>query len=324
MVKEQRNAGIDLLRSIAMLMIVIHHVLLHGDILSQADQQSIHYQAAWFLEILGFCAVNVYGMISGFVGYGHKHRLSRFVQLFFQVIFYTVIATVIFYFIRPEMVTGETILHAIFPFAFDMYWYYTAYFCLFFIMPYLDRMMEALTRDEARRLMLILFVVFSILQPIFNRQFALTNNGYSFLWLALLYLTGAYIKKYDFGKGNGTKFLIGYILCAFFIWFLKIGYERIFYVWTHEQRTSERFVNYTSPFVVLFAICLIVAFKEMKCREMLKKVAGFLAAVSFDVYLLHDEPLVTMFCTDDLVTRQCVYTAMTLTPGRQKCASNRK
>lgn len=292
MLKGQRNTGVDLLRTVSMLMIVVHHVLLHGGILEHADQRSIHYLVAWFLEIICFCAVNVYGMISGYVGYGQKHRLSRFLQLYFQVVFYTVITTAIFHFIRPEMVTGETFLHAVIPFAFDMYWYYTAYFCLFFLMPYLDRLMDGLTREEARRLMLILLAIFSVLQMVFNRQFAMTNNGYSFLWLALLYLAGAYIRKYDLGKGNGRSFLFGYVLCVFFMWFLKIGYERIVYVWTYEQRTSERIVNYTSPFVVLCAACLVVAFKEMTCARLVKKAAEFLASVSFDVYLFHDEPLV--------------------------------
>lgn len=292
MVREQRNTGIDLLRTVSMLMIVIHHVLLHGGILSHADQRSIHYLIAWFLEISGFCTVNVYGMISGYVGYGHKHRLSRFLQLYFQVIFYTVLSTVIFHFIRPEMVTEETVLHATFPFAFDMYWYYTAYFCLFFLMPFLDRLMDSLNRDEAKRLMLVLFVVFCVLQLVFKRQFTMTNDGYSFLWLALLYLAGAYIKKFDLGRGYGKSHLIGYFLCVLFMWFLKMGYERIFYAWKHEQWSSERLVNYTSPFVVLCAVCLIVAFKEMKSGELLKKITGFLAPVSFDVYLFHDEPLV--------------------------------
>ena len=86
--------------------------------------------------------------------------------------------------------------------------------------------------------------------------------------------------------------MIGYILCVLLVWFLKIGYERIIYIWTLEQRTSERFVNYTSPFVVLCAVCLVVAFKEMKWGEKARKIAKFLASVSFDVYLFHDAPFV--------------------------------
>ena len=292
MKNERRNAGIDLLRTVSMFMIVVHHVLLHGGILEHADQRSIHYMIAWFLEIAGFCAVNVYGMISGYVGYGKKHRLSRFLQLYLQMIFYTLITTAVFHFIHPEMVTGETVLHAIFPFAFDMYWYYTAYFCLFFLMPFLDKLMDTLSRKEAGQLMVVLFIIFSVLQTIFNRQFALTNDGYSFLWLTVMYLAGAYIRKYDVGKGSGRRYFFGYVICVLFIWFLKIGYERITYIWTLEQQTSERFVNYISPFVVICAVCLVVAFKEIKCGEKLKRVARFLAPVSFDVYLLHDEPLV--------------------------------
>lgn len=289
---EQRNVGIDILRAISMLMIAVHHVLLHGSILAQADPLTSQYRVAWFMEITCFCAVNVYGMISGYVGYGKSHHLSRFLQLYFQVIFYTMVTTMIFHFIRPELVTGKIVLHAIFPFAFDVYWYYTGYFCLFFLMPFLDRLMEGLTRKEADRLMLTVFIIFCVVQTIFNQQFSFSNNGYSFLWLAIMYLAGTYIKKYDLGKGNGRNYLIGYFLCVLLIWFLKIGYERIIYIWTLEQRSSERFINYTSPFVALCAVCLVIAFKEMKKGKIASKIAKFLASVSFDVYLFHDAPLV--------------------------------
>jgi len=289
---EQRNVGIDILRAISMLMIAVHHVLLHGSILAQADPLTSQYRVAWFMEITCFCAVNVYGMISGYVGYGKSHHLSRFLQLYFQVIFYTMVTTMLFHFIRPELVTGKIVLHALFPFAFDVYWYYTGYFCLFFLMPYLDRLMEGLTRKEADRLILTVFIIFCVAQTVFNQQFSFSNNGYSFLWLAIMYLAGTYIKKYDLGKGNGRNYLIGYILCVLLMWFLKIGYERIIYIWTLEQRISERFVNYTSPFVVLCAVCLVVSFKEMKWGEKARKIAKFLASISFDVYLFHDAPLV--------------------------------
>lgn len=51
-------------------------------------------------------------------------------------------------------------------------------------------------------------------------------------------------------------------------------------------------MEYISPFIVIPAVCLLLFFKEMKLGERAEKVIEFFSAVTFDVYLLHDEPLV--------------------------------
>ena len=62
-----RNYGIDFLRMISMIMIVMLHTLGHGGILRSVSFLSVHYQIAWLLEVIAFGAVNTYAMISGFV-----------------------------------------------------------------------------------------------------------------------------------------------------------------------------------------------------------------------------------------------------------------
>lgn len=290
-IKSDRNFGIDLLRIIAMVMITTHHVLLHGGILGKATHFSMQYSIVWFIEAAGLCGVNIYGLISGYVGYDHEHRPFRFLQLYFQVLFYTLTTTIIFAIFWPDLVTGETIRNAVIPFAFNMYWYYTAFFCLFFFMPFLDKMIDVLTISEAKKLIIALFVVFSVLQTVFRSQFALTNDGYSFLWLAVLYLGGAYIRKYDIGM-NSRWGLSCYLLSVFFIWTAKMAQERISHMLTQEYIPSVWLTYYISPFVVLSAIFLLLTFRDMRIGSGLKRLISFFAPVSFDVYLLQDEPLI--------------------------------
>lgn len=291
--KEARhNYGIDMLRIISMFMITIHHVLLHGGILQEADHFKLQYKVAWFLEIAVLCAVNVYGLISGYVGYGKKHNLSRIMRIYLQMIFYTLLTTFVFALFKPELLTRENIWTAVCPFGREAYWYCTAYLCLCLFMPFLDRLMASLTRPEGSRLLLGAFFLFSILQTIYNKQFAVTNNGYSFLWLAVLYLGGAYIRKYDVGKREDTgKFLAGYALSVIFVWIVKMGTEHLQYTASHEYNESLRFVTYTSPFIIICAVCLLLAFKEIKVAAVSVKLAAVFAPVALDVYLFHDEPL---------------------------------
>ena len=77
-VDSERNYGIDLLRIICMVMIVIHHVLLHGGILREVEWFCPQYKEAWFLEAGVFCAVNAYGIISGYVGNIFRKKKKTF------------------------------------------------------------------------------------------------------------------------------------------------------------------------------------------------------------------------------------------------------
>ena len=63
----KRNYGIDLLRIVSMIMIPVLHILGQGAILDRSSALSGSYKAAWLLEIVCYCAVNVYGIISGYV-----------------------------------------------------------------------------------------------------------------------------------------------------------------------------------------------------------------------------------------------------------------
>ena len=66
---EERNYGIDLLRIVSMMMVVLLHVLGQGGILDGSDPLTVKSETAWLLEIGAYSAVNIYAMISGYVGY---------------------------------------------------------------------------------------------------------------------------------------------------------------------------------------------------------------------------------------------------------------
>jgi len=59
----------------------------------------------------------------------------------------------------------------------------------------------------------------------FNRDIGNTVNGYSVLWLSILYLLGAYIKKYDIKVERYSKTIIGYLLCVLITWGSKLIIE---------------------------------------------------------------------------------------------------
>ena len=76
MKKQDRNYGIDLLRILSMVFVIVLHSLGQGGILSASVSQSSQYKAAWLLEIIAFCAVDIFGLISGYVSYNKTTKIK--------------------------------------------------------------------------------------------------------------------------------------------------------------------------------------------------------------------------------------------------------
>ena len=276
-----------------MIMIPILHILGHGGILEQSKSFSYHYMVAWFIEIASYCSVNIYALITGLVFYGKKTKISNLMYLYLQVIFYTVIITAVYMVCHPKMVDIKILIKAIFPFAYNTYWYFSAYFCLFFFIPYLNGMVDNFSQKKMKNLILLSFIIFSILPTLFQYDFGGTIYGYSFLWLAILYTLGAYIKKYGvWSLTRNRKYILFYFCCAIITWMVKMIIELITKLLFGKSIEGNVLVSYTSPTIILCSVCLLLFFANFKCGDKMKKFISFFSPLSFGVYLLHEEPLI--------------------------------
>ena len=78
----KRMANIELLRILAMLMVVSLHYLAKGKLLPEmTGTLSGQGYLAWFLEALSICAVDVYVLISGYFLVETGFRCSRLIRL---------------------------------------------------------------------------------------------------------------------------------------------------------------------------------------------------------------------------------------------------
>lgn len=293
---KEHNYGIDLLRIISMFMIVMLHVLGHGGVLNASVQNLVGYGVAWFLEIAAYCAVNCYALISGYVGYGTKHKYSNIVVLYLQVIFWMIAIQAVFMIIMPGTVGVIDIIKSFFTFALNTYWYFTAYFCMFFFIPFLNRLMQSLEKNEARILIVTIIFVFSVLPTVFQNDMFKNSYGSSAFWLAMLYLIGAYFKKYEM-ESCDTKMRDGvtYLLCIVVTWISQYGVELLMKKPLAEAAYDSPFVSYVSPTILLASIALLLFFRKLHVNSMVKKVVGFFAPVTFGVYLIHEQPLIRQY-----------------------------
>lgn len=291
----EHNYGIDLLRIIAMLYVVILHTLGQGGLLDVTSVGTKQYAFSWFIEIFAFCAVDIFALITGYVNYSDqkkKQNYSNYFVIWCQVVFYGVIVTLIFNFIHPEIVTKSDLFQVFFPITNNLYWYFTAYTGLIIIMPLLNAGIRVCSKETLKKLFIVLFVVFSIFDTVTNRF--VFSKGYSFIWLVIIYLMGAIIKKCDIGKNIKVHYaLIGIILCCIIGWYWKI-YGNTFYIF--DIKVNNNFlVSYTSPVVLLSAMLYLITFSKIKFNLLLKKIIAFAAPSAFAVYILNVQKFIWQY-----------------------------
>ena len=202
---EQRNRGIDLLRMTAMWMVVILHILNKGGVLAAAAPLSAGQGTARLLETAAYCAVNCYGLISGYVGVQRRFRYSGALALWLRVAFYTLGITAVFACLMPGSVNGDRVLRAFFPVLFRQYWYVTAYFGMCLFIPFFNLLLNRLSKGQLRLLALSIVLVFSVLPTLRQKDVFLTDNGYSVLWLSCLYLLGGDLCRLRTGDVAGAS-----------------------------------------------------------------------------------------------------------------------
>ncbi len=291
---KQRNTGIDALRALSMFMVIILHIQGDGGLASELLPFSAKYEVAWLLEATAFCAVNCYALISGYVGIQGQFKLSRIIYLWFQVAFYSLLILVLFAVFRPSVIEKEQILSAFLPVSSKQYWYFSAYFALFFLTPFLNHLVLDLPKHNVKQLLVLLVLLFSVLPTFAGRDLFYTGEGYSPLWLAILYLIGAYIQRYeeDFRIKPGWL-VLAYLLFVAVMWISKRTIEEVVYRKLGTVFYGNLFFKYSSPTALGAAVALLLFFSVSTFKkEALKKCIRSLSSVSFGVYLIHTNPLI--------------------------------
>lgn len=303
MIEKSRNYGIDLLRILCMYMVVILHILGQGGILEASPKGSVNWAIAWLMRIGVYCAVNCYGLISGYVGIDAKYKYSNWIVLWLRVLFYTIVITISFAFMVPDSVGKGEMMNAIFPVMKNYYWYFTAYSCVFFFMPTFNFVIETMPKRQLKMLMIILLVIFSILPTVFQTDVFRLNGGYSALWLGILYLFGAYIKRNGILSRHPFKIYgLLYLLCVLLTWAFRVA-------------VGGGLDIYTSPTMIAAAVSLLGIFAGMKISPVSRKIIGVLAPLSFSVYLLHVHPLVWNYIVKDRFTQYAEFRPLKLVLG---------
>ncbi|MEA4921092.1 MAG: acyltransferase family protein [Clostridiaceae bacterium] len=296
-----RNYGIDLLKILSMQMIVFLHILGAGGILANLEVLTFKYELMWLLEIAFFCAVNCFALATGYVMVNIRFKYNRIISLWLHVIYYTLGITLIFWLFVPGTVGLKQWLWGLFPVTYLQYWYFTAYFAMFFFIPFFNKLIDAIDKKMLQKLIVTAVMIFSVMTIVARNDIFRIHDGYSMIWLSTLYFIGAYFKRYPMKRRlSFWASMAGYGFMVLLTWLSKFAVQYLGQRLLGGERVGGMLVNYVSPTMLAAAVFLLLAFAQLEFKSSIaKKLIIFFAPMSFSVYLIHCHPLIWCYVLTD-------------------------
>lgn len=296
MQKSTRQANFELLRILAMFMVVIMHYLYRAGSLPENGREldGIGISAV-VLESFCIVAVNVYVLISGYFLSMSSFSWHRVISVILQTLFYTVLIPPVLALFGVLSFSDITdiyhIWNSIFPIQSGQYWFVTAYVVMCLFSPLLNTAIEKLTQKQLLQVLGALLLFFSVGKTLSPLQFTTDRYGYDFGWFMVLYLIGGYIRRFGipFFK-NVRRGVLVYLGSA-----ALTALAECALVWLN-QKTGALAYYVSVPFHYNFLLCLtgavglFYAFLHIRVKE--GKGAALIRFISpavFGVYLIHEQ-----------------------------------
>lgn len=289
-----RLANLELLRCVAMLMVVALHYLGKGNLLVdlRAGELNGAERAAWLLESFCIVAVNVYMFISGYFLCTSSFKPSRIVRLWLQVWVYSVGIGVLGAsagVMAGTVVDTHFFLTLLFPVSMGHYWFMTAYLFLYLLLPFVGTAVLRMNRQQLGTALFFLLFTFCIVKSVLPLRFEMDRQGYDCLWYLCVFLTAAYVRRFGFSllerRWFGPVLYGGGCVLLFLMTFLLRG----IYLKTGSLDTMIQFgmeYNHILPF--LAAVGLFACFYRLKIGGRAAMLINRVAPYTLGVYLLHE------------------------------------
>lgn len=289
-----KMANIELLRCIAMMMVVVLHYLGKSSLLADLTKENMGSVgvAAWVLESFCIVAVNLYMLISGYFLCESSFKLSRLLKLLLQVFTYSVVIGVLVAalgLVPAEELTIYYYVQILLPVSMGHYWFLTAYVFLYLLLPFLTMAVKRMTKGQMQLALGLLLFAFCVLKSILPVRLDMDEKGYDCLWYICVFMVAAYIRKFGVPflqkKGRG---IILYLLNVVLI-FTGVFVFRFVYLRTGSLGLLLSVcMEYNHVLVLLASVGLFAAFLRVRVNDKMTGVICRIAPYTLGVYLLHE------------------------------------
>lgn len=268
---KHRKSNIELLRIVLILLVIALHYMNDsmGGALGHVQPNTLDYYLEHLIESLSIIAVNVFIIITGYFSYKKDSvKLSKVLHLFMVMIFWgLVLSGTSILWLAPQPISLKIIKDTINMSLFQ--WFVVVYIILYLLIPYLNKLINVISKKEYQLLILMNIITFYVIGVIY--KVVILDSGYGIINFVTLYLVGAYIKKY-----YDTRIPLKYSFSVYFLATL---------ITTCGSFIIDCAWDYNTIFNLIGSVAFFEIFKSIQLRY--NKVINKLASFTFSVYLIN-------------------------------------
>ena len=276
--KTSRESSIELLRIVAMMLIMVGHCYVRFHPLPQEGAMADSPLTS-FLDVMLSCitttGVGIFIAISGW--FGIKFKTQGLAKYLFMVFFtlWTVYGIALALHISKFNLSGLKTCMGFY----EGYWFVLGYLGLYLISPFLNTFIEHATKKELQIVLLSYYLFHGYISWLSGWYDY--YNGYSILLFAGIYLTAAYFRRYpvDWMDKYAPQLWVTTIMLMTIIAYLSL--------W--GLGFAGRQIRDDNPLSIIASILLVITFSKLKFQN---RLVNWLAASCFAVYLIHYSPYV--------------------------------
>lgn len=291
-VKKARKSGIELLRIIAIVLIISHHYVNHGGYGNfTVNEFGLNVVYLQMISLFGKTGCSIFAIITGHFMYKNTIRgqeyYKKIVPLIFESIFYAFFAIAIVSVLGGDWSKKDLLLA---PLAFIKgNWYLTTYIAFWFFIPYLNIFIDSIDKQTFQRLLIAIFVLYFV-GGIATFTIGAYDPGF-FVFMCVMYFIGAYTKKYadDFEYENRKNLAYGLIFAALMmgsvllmdLFAITLKKDIILYHALDFQNYNNFLSLGTAFFIFLFFLRL----------DFHSNIINYISSTTIGIYLFHDNKL---------------------------------
>lgn len=301
--EKKRDSGIELLRILAIFMVIGVHIFLYGKYFDRAcEYKGIVASSAHFLKLFFRPAVNLFVIITGYFmvhsSFDLKKSYRRLLPIYGVIFFYSIMGGIFALAVSPASKNNlpDSVIawKMLFPLTSQQWYFLTDYFLMCLFAPFLNIILQKINKKEYQAFIAITTFIMVVWPTLYSLKpfcdifsgyghnvLASGKNVFSFLYI---YSLGGYVGLYGIKRERPR---LTYLFLAIFFVFLNYA------LWMYFGKDYDIVgLNYSNPMIVLTTVFILLFFKDL---HFYCKAINVLGSTTIGIYAFHESAYMRNF-----------------------------
>lgn len=282
--KITRNASLDIIRAIAVYMVLCVHSIIFGGFMLEpiSGLGGVAMTGFW---VLSSCCVPLFLMLSGFLMNRKKFSVDYYLKYLYIFIPYFVISCISLAYkacyLHEEMSLRIFASHIMSFYGCEYAWYLMMYTGLYMLIPFLNSMYHSLESKRQKQLLIIFFAALSHLPSLLNSYLYFYYVWFTRLYPFTFYFIGCYFSEYR------PKYSAGKYLACILAFFAVFSVYDVFYIdGNPDKLPAFQYEHYQVLMLSVLVFCWGLKLNVEKIPKLFIKTTKTIAEFSFYVFLI--------------------------------------